>query len=171
MKEILMAIAKYNRGANTTLLDTIEKAGPAIASKPVGIFYKTVLATIQHYLWYEVSWLARYRALGDYASLRDPLLDEEAEALKASVGADFAKTAALLRKTDSIFVAFAEEARSEDLPKPIRFKNFRGEDQERLAWQTIFHVLNHSTHHRGEISGALDGLGVANDFAGFYRYL
>ena len=154
MKELLLAIAKYNRGANTALLDTIEKAGSAIASKPAGIYYKTVLATIQHYLWYEGSWLARYRTLGDYASLRDPLLDEEAEALKARVGDDF-----------------AEEARSEDLPKPIRFKNFRGEDQERLAWQTIFHVLNHSTRHRGEISGALDGLGVANDFAGFYRYL
>ena len=171
MKEILSAFATYNRGADAALFDTIDKAGPAVASKPAGIYYKTALATIQHCLWYELSWLVRYRSLCDYASLRSPLLDEGVDTLKARVGDDFAATASLAREADAIFVAFADEVGAEDLGRPIRFKNFRGEEQERLVWQTIFHVLNHATHHRGEISGALDSLGVANDFAGFYRYL
>jgi uncharacterized damage-inducible protein DinB len=171
MKEVMLALAKYNRGANLNLIETLEKAGPEVASKETGTYYKTVLGTIQHCFWYELSWLKRYKALGDYPSLRAAVLDEEMEALKAKVGADFAKLAPLMKEIDSLYVSFVEEAKVEDLEKPIKFKNFKGEDQERIVWQTIFHILNHYTHHRGEISGALDRMGVSNDFSGFFRYL
>jgi uncharacterized damage-inducible protein DinB len=171
MKEVIVALARYNRGANLNLIETLEKAGAELALKETGTYYKTVLGTLQHCVWYEVSWLKRYRALGDFSSLRATVLDGEVDALKAKVGEDFAALASLTKEIDSLYVAFSEEAGLEDLQKSITFKNFRGEDQERIAWQTIFHVLNHFTHHRGEISGALDRMGVSNDFAGFFRYL
>jgi len=171
MKEVIISLAKYNRGANLTLIDSLEKAGPEVATKETGTFYKTILGTIQHCFWYEVSWLKRYKVLGDYPSLRFTVLDEEIDALKAKVGDDFSRLSKLMKEIDSLFVSFIEEVRLEDLQKPIKFKNFRGEDQERIVWQTIFHVLNHYTHHRGEISGALDIMGVSNDFAAFFRYL
>jgi uncharacterized damage-inducible protein DinB len=171
MKEVILALAKYNRGANLTLIETLEKAGAEVATKETGTYYKTILGTIQHCFWYEVSWLKRYKALGDYPSLRAGVLDEEIEALKAKVGEDFAKLATIMKEIDSIYVSYIEEAKVEDLQKPITFKNYKGEDQERIVWQTIFQVLNHFTHHRGEISGALDRMGVGNDFAGFFRYL
>ncbi|MFZ4617689.1 MAG: DinB family protein [Rectinemataceae bacterium] len=171
MKEVIVALARYNRGANLNLIETLEKAGAEAAHKETGTYYKTALGTIQHCVWYEVSWLKRYKALGDFASLRAAILDEELETLKAKVGEDFARLATLTKEIDSLYVSFTEEAQPEDLLKSITFKNFRGEDQERIVWQTVFHVLNHCTHHRGEISGALDRVGVSNDFAGFFRYL
>ncbi|MEI6385459.1 MAG: DinB family protein [Spirochaetota bacterium] len=171
MKEVILALAKYNRGANLNLIESLEKAGAEVAHKETGTYYKTVLGTLQHCFWYEVSWLKRYRILGDYSSLRAAVLDEEVDALKAKVGEDFARLATLMKEIDSLYVSFIEEVQPEDLQKAIKFKNFRGEDQERSVWQTIFHVLNHFTHHRGEISGALDRMGVSNDFAGFFRYL
>jgi uncharacterized damage-inducible protein DinB len=171
MKEVLVSFVKYNRGANLNLIETLEKAGSNVATKETGIYYKTVLGALQHCFGVEVAWLKRYRALGDYPSLRATVLDKEVDDLKAEVGNDFAKLAALLKEIDTLFVSFIEEAKVEDLQRPIKFKNFKGEDQERLVWQTIFHVLNHFTHHRGKISGALDGMGVSNDFSGFFRYL
>ena len=171
MKEVISAFAKYNQGANLNLIETLEKAGPDVAAKETGTYYKTVLGTIQHCFWYEVSWLKRYRVLGDYQAFKAPILDDEVDALKAKVGEDFSKLTALMKEIDSLFVSFIEEVKPEDLEKPIKFKNFKGEEQERIVWQTIFHVLNHYTHHRGEISGALDRMGVSNDFAGFFRYL
>jgi uncharacterized damage-inducible protein DinB len=171
MKEVILAFAKYNRGANLNLIGTLGKAGAEVANKETGIFYKTVLGTIQHCFWYEASWLKRYKALGDYPTLRAAILDEEIDALKAKIGDDFTKLSALMKEIDSLYVSFVEEVKPEDLMKPIKVKNYKGEDQERIVWQTIFHVLNHFTHHRGEVSGALDRMGVTNDFAGFFRYL
>ncbi len=171
MKEVILALATYNRGANLNLIDTLEKAGDEVAAKETGTYYRTVLGTIQHCAWYEVTWLKRYKALGDYPSLRAAILDADMDALKAKVGDDFTKLAALMKEMDALYVSFAEEVRLEDLQKPIKFKNFKGEEQERIVWQTLFHVLNHYTHHRGEISGALDRMGVSNDFSGFFKYL
>jgi uncharacterized damage-inducible protein DinB len=171
MKEVILAFAKYNRGANLSLIETLEKAGTEVVTKETGTYYKTVLGTIQHCFWYEVSWLKRYKALGNYPALRAAILDEEVDALKAKTGDDFVKLSTLMKEIDSLYVSFVEEVKAEDLEKPIKFKNFKGEDQERMVWQTLFHVLNHYTHHRGEISGALDRMGVDNDFAGFFRYL
>lgn len=171
MKEVIVAFAKYNRGANLNLVETLGKAGAEVLTKETGTYYQTVLGTIQHCFWYEVSWLKRYKALGDYPALQAAVLDEDVDRLKAMVGDDFAKLAALMKEIDSLYVSFVEELKDEDLMKPIRFKNYKGEEQERIVWQTIFHVLNHYTHHRGEISGALDRMGVSNDFAGFFRYL
>lgn len=171
MKEVILAFAKYNRGANLSLIETLEKAGTEVVTKETGTYYKTVLGTIQHCFWYEVSWLKRYKALGNYPALRAAILDEEVDALKAKTGDDFVKLSTLMKEIDSLYVSFVEEVKAEELEKPIKFKNFKGEDQERMVWQTLFHVLNHYTHHRGEISGALDRMGVDNDFAGFFRYL
>lgn len=171
MKEVLVAIAKYNRGANLNLIETLEKAGSGVADKETGTYYKTVLGTIQHCLWYEFSWLKRYKALGDSPVLRASILNEDIDALKGKLGDDFARLIPLMKELDSLYVSFIEELSPDDLQKSIKFKNFKGEDQERIVWQTIFHVLNHYTHHRGEISGALDRMGVSNDFAGFFRYL
>ena len=171
MKEVILALAKYNRGANLNLIGTIDKAGGGVAAEETGTYYKTILGTIQHCFWYELTWLKRYKVLGGFASLGAAVLDEEIDALKAKVGDDFAKLTPLMMEIDSLFVSFIEEVRLQDLQKPIKFKNYKGEDQERIVWQTIFHVLNHYTHHRGEISGALDRMGVSNDFAGFFRYL
>jgi len=171
MKEVILAFAKYNRGANLNLIETLEKAGPEMATKETGTYYKTVLGTIQHCFWYEVSWLKRYKVLGDYPALGAVVLDEEIDSLKAKVGEDFLKLSALMKEIDALYVSFIEEVKVEDLLKPLKFKNYKGDEQERIVWQTIFHVLNHYTHHRGEISGALDRMGVSNDFAGFFRYL
>ena len=171
MKEVILALAKYNRGANLNLIDTLEKAGAEVVTKESGTYYKNVLGTLQHCLWYEVSWIKRYKALGAYPSLSAAVLDEEVDAQKAKVGDDFPKLSKLMKEIDALYISFAEEVKVDDLNKAIKFKNYKGEDQERIVWQTIIHVLNHSTHHRGEISGALDRMGFSNDFAGFFRYL
>ena len=172
MTEIIRSLAHYNRGANLALIDTLEKAGPEIAARQTGTYYKTVLATMQHCLWYETAWLKRYKATFDACkALSAPVLDEKYEAMKERAGDDFAMTAAIIRDADAVFEALAAELPDEDFRKIVKFRNFQGEQQERPVWQTMFHVLNHSTHHRGEISGALDAMGVANDYAGFFRYL
>jgi len=59
---------------------------------------------------------------------------------------------------------------AQTLGNRMKYKNYKGEELERPYWNLVFHILNHGTHHRGEISALLDQGGVANDFSGFNLY-
>jgi uncharacterized damage-inducible protein DinB len=76
----------------------------------------------------------------------------------------------LMRRVDELYLRFTRELAETDLSKKVRYKTIKGDDMEKTYWKTIFHVLNHATHHRGEISAMLDILKISNDFAGFAQY-
>ena len=57
------------------------------------------------------------------------------------------------------------------MPKRLRYKNFKGIDQDRELGGLILHVFNHQTHHRGMISLYLDMLGKENDFSNLFVLL
>ena len=65
----------------------------------------------------------------------------------------------------------ARELQEDQLGRRFVYKNYKGEELEREYWAMIVHILNHATHHRGEISALLDRRGVANDFSGFTTYI
>lgn len=59
----------------------------------------------------------------------------------------------------------------EALVAQVAYINTRGEAFSYLLWQTMQHVVNHSTYHRGQITTMLRQLGaepIATDFLVFY---
>ena len=66
---------------------------------------------------------------------------------------------------DERFAKFADEVQTEDLPKRLRYKNFKGVEQDREFGGLVLHTFNHQTHHRGMIALYLDMLGKQNDFS------
>jgi uncharacterized damage-inducible protein DinB len=53
----------------------------------------------------------------------------------------------------------------ENLSKRLRYKDFKGIEQDLELGGLILHMFNHQTHHRGMISLYLDMLGKENDFS------
>jgi uncharacterized damage-inducible protein DinB len=45
---------------------------------------------------------------------------------------------------------------NESLSAPLQYKDLRGNAHE---WQIVLHVVNHATHHRGQVSGFLRAMG------------
>jgi uncharacterized damage-inducible protein DinB len=171
MKDMLVQIAMYNREANAAMLAILAKAPEDVVKADQKVFYKSILGTFQHIVLAELSWLKRYEGFFHNATLEgSALLKRDAAALKAESGASLAACAALSSEADALFVAFAEGLSEADLVKRVKYTNAKGEQLERIYWQTIFHVLNHGTHHRGEISAILDINGIANDVSGFTLY-
>jgi len=135
------------------------------------VYYKSILGIFQHIAMAEISWLKRYMEFFSYPVLAgSALLKKAPDELKAESGASLAACAKLSAEVDALFVAFAKDLDEADLGKRVRYTNMKGEKFERTYWQTIFHVLNHGTHHRGEISAVLDQNGIANDLSGFTLY-
>ena len=171
MKTIMTALATYNQGANRALYETVSAIDEDVLKKDCGTYYHTVLATIQHYLGYEIHWLKTFKAASSKAALDKAILEGAVDDILAKGRDSFGETRAILAAIDAIYVEFMEEMSPDDFERTVTFTNPRGEQVERKRWNALFHVLNHSTHHRGEISAMLDTMKISNDYAGFFRYV
>lgn len=48
---------------------------------------------------------------------------------------------------------------SDDLDAVFEYRDLKGHARANARWESILHVVNHSTHHRGQVSGFLRALG------------
>jgi uncharacterized damage-inducible protein DinB len=67
---------------------------------------------------------------------------------------------------------WASDLTDERAIAPVAFIDLKGASLNQPLWQLIFHVVNHGTHHRGQVSGFLRSLGhppPPTDLADFYR--
>jgi uncharacterized damage-inducible protein DinB len=172
MKEILIGFAEYNLNADKKLMEILKSVDASVLKEDQGSYYKSILGTLEHIIGGALGSFRRSAGLFAYKCLAaNPLIVGDLDALKKDIHDNPAAVYELLAKVDALFVEFAHELDPKDLPKRVSFKNYKGETLERAYWNTIFHILNHATHHRGEISALLDRKGVSNDFSGFNSYM
>jgi uncharacterized damage-inducible protein DinB len=68
--------------------------------------------------------------------------------------------------------AWAADLTDERAREPLAYSTMEGTPRRQPIWQVVFHVVNHGTHHRGQVSGFLRTLGHTPpilDLAYFYR--
>jgi uncharacterized damage-inducible protein DinB len=62
----------------------------------------------------------------------------------------------------------------QDVVAKISYRDLKGNPYESPLWQILLHVVNHATHHRGQVSGFLRAMGHTPpplDLIAFYRTL
>jgi uncharacterized damage-inducible protein DinB len=67
---------------------------------------------------------------------------------------------------------WASNASAEALAGTMHYSDLKGNPRSNLVWETVLHVVNHGTHHRGQVSGFLRALGgtpPSLDYAAFVR--
>lgn len=150
---------RYNRWANSRVLDTAVTLGREEFVSTIPSSFPSLRDTLVHVLWAEWLWLQRWKGLsprtmfvpGDYA---------DAGAIRSRWTELQAEQAGFLRTLD-------EGALSRD----VRYVNLRGETWEYALWKQMLHVVNHSTYHRGQAVTMLRHLGrtpPATDLLVFY---
>ncbi len=63
--------------------------------------------------------------------------------------------------------AYLGGLREDALARPLTYVNIKGETWTYPLWQTLFHLVNHQTYHRGQVTTLLRQFGVkavATDF-------
>jgi len=169
--KMLVEITDYNAKVNAALVAILSALPAAELAADRKVYYKSLLGTFQHLAMAEFTWLARLRELAPAPALSaSALLARESDELRAESGASLAACAALSAEVDGLFAAYAAGLDEAGLEKRISYTAMSGEKLERSVRHIVFHVMNHGTHHRGEISAMLDQAGVKNDFSGFNRY-
>ena len=167
MKQFFQALAKYNRAVNAELMGILRGLADGQLTGDTGSHYHSIYSTFTHVMFSDLAWLNRFRtAFPGFNCFRGGLISRPDEAaFEKELAGNQGKAFDLRAEADAILVQFIDELRDEMLSGILRYRNFRGEEIERVLWQTLLQAFNHQTHHRGSIAALLDIQGVQNDYS------
>ena len=158
--EDMRALYDFNAWANRRALHAASALKPEEFTRTMGSSFSSVRDTLAHIYGAEWIWLERFQGrspsalpdtaqFADVASLRDRWNEHEAQLLK--------------------FVRALSQA---DLDQVLEYKTMKFGVYKNPLWQSMQHVVNHGTYHRGQVTTLLRQLGaqpILTDLMHFYR--
>jgi uncharacterized damage-inducible protein DinB len=141
----LRTLWEYNTWANGRILAAAGRLPTAALREPVDSGHGTLFGTLLHMLDTEYGW----RMLVEQGT-ETPVLTEQDIPDLTALAERFTAEGAAMRE-------YLAALTDESLAKPLRYA-VNGQQRERTRWHVLFHVVNHGTHHRGEVAAALTAL-------------
>lgn len=155
----IVTLYEYNRWANGRTLEAAERLDAAALLKDLGNSFPSVRDTLAHILGAEWIWLRRW--LGETPA-------------KILAAAEFPTVASLREHFRAVdreraeFLASVTEAR---LQQSFDYRDLAGNALRLPLAQSLQHVVNHGTYHRGQVTTMLRQLRAApigTDMSRFY---
>lgn len=137
----------YMLWADRVILRALREVTPEDLLRDTGSSFPSLLQTIAHIAGAEKIWLSRF--LG---TALDHFPTEH----------DFSELIPLLvswEETAAGIEAFLAGLTDEQLEASLAWANSRGESFNRPLWQPVFHLVNHSSYHRGQLVTMLRQMG------------
>jgi len=147
MKTVLTHYTQYNLWANNTIIDIIEKLTVEQYVEPQKSSFKSIQETIFHIADVEYNWLQRLQQNNTW------------EAKATNYGNDVNALKIFLIAQSTNLTQLVAESNITELMQPIGYKNLKGETFNTELYKILMHVVNHGTHHRGQIYTMLHGAG------------
>ncbi|HSC85300.1 MAG TPA: DinB family protein [Pseudomonas sp.] len=144
----LQRLLAYHGWAYAQLLKALAEVPEAQYRAPCGLFFDSIHGTLNHLAVVDRIWLARVR--GETAPFTR--LDVEAVSARAAFESFLETGVAAWRDLLDGY----EDA---ELLRPIIYSNMAGESFQRPLLDIVTHLVNHGSHHRGQITAALTAQG------------
>ena len=151
-------LLNFNTWANAKLLDAVEGLDLTRFTRTLGGSFPSVQATLTHILWVEWLWLERWHGRSPQQVFEPGEFPSVEELRTRWVQLQAAQ------------MAYVKTLSQGELQQVIRYTNLKGELWEYPLWRQIYHLVNHSTYHRGQVITMLRVLGAprpATDFLVF----
>ena len=152
-------LLRYNAWANNRMLDTVAALDSDQFTRSLGGSYSSVQGTLTHMLWAEWLWLERWRG------------GSPKEVFARDAFASVSQLRSRWHEIQASQEAVGDSLTPEQLLRVLRYTNRQGEVWEYALWRMIYHLCNHSTYHRGQVTNMLRLLGArpaATDFLVFW---
>lgn len=146
--DTLRHLFDYNYWARDRQLKACARLTQEQFLRPMGNSFSSLRDTLVHLLFAEWLWLERWRG-------RSPLT-----ALPAEEFPTLATIEARWREVERDLREYLQELSQEALGRPFPYVNLKGETWTYPLWQTLFHLANHQTYHRGQVTTLLRQLGA-----------
>jgi uncharacterized damage-inducible protein DinB len=156
----LRELYAYNAWANEEVRQSIRGLGPEIFSKDLSASYRSIRGTVAHLASAEWIWLERWKGTSP-----GQMLPEEEFATVELASSRWSKI-------DHDLSDFMSTLMESDLETTFFFTTTEGKRLSSILWQSLQHLVNHSTYHRGQIATLLRQVGrapQATDLSKYYR--
>jgi uncharacterized damage-inducible protein DinB len=157
----LRAHIEYTAWATGRLLDAAATLSHDELTRDFGTADRSVIGTLAHTFAADRVWLSRLQATPFPGFVTD-----------ADRNLDF------LRKEWPVlhdrWRAWARGLSDEDAAAVLAYHDLKGNAWQQQVWQVVLHVVNHATHHRGQVAGFIRSMGHVPpvlDLIAYYRQL
>jgi uncharacterized damage-inducible protein DinB len=158
--ELTRQLFDYNAWANHRALEAAAQLTDEQFVKPLGSSFSSVRDTLVHICGGEWIWLERFLGNSPSAIPNDSSI----------------QTVAALRKHwqpqgEKLF-AYVNGLTQADLDRTLEYKTLNFGTYKNPLWQSLQHLANHGTYHRGQVATMLRQLGakpILTDLMHFYR--
>jgi uncharacterized damage-inducible protein DinB len=150
----------YNDWANKRSLQAAATLTQDQFTKPLGNSFSSVRDTLAHMYGAETIWLQRFQ--GESPSAFPDL----------SQITDIASLQAKWNPIAADLLNFVSNLTQQDIDRVVEYKTMKFGVYSNPMWQSLQHVVNHGTYHRGQITTMLRQLNaqpLATDLMHFYR--
>lgn len=144
--DLLRTHIDYSAWASRRLVDAASRLSPAELSRDFQTADRSILGTLVHLYAADRLWLSRLNG-GPH-----PGFVTDADRHLAVLENDW----------PALYQRWKDWARGitpESAVASVSYNDMRGNPWSQALWQLILHVVNHGTHHRGQVSGFLRSLG------------
>src|SRR5689334_17355040 len=146
--EEMRMLFDYNAWANHRSMDAAAGLTNEQFTKPMGNSFSSVRDTLAHIFGAEWIWLERFQG-------RSP-----ASLLDASEYADLASLRQRWSEFEPRLLGFVRGLTQADLDRILEHKTLKFGVYSNPLWQSMQHVVNHGSYHRGQVTTLLRQLGA-----------
>jgi uncharacterized damage-inducible protein DinB len=143
-------LAGYNAWANRRLYDAAAKLSESEYLKSRQAFFKSIHGTLNHILVADRVWMGRLQGRDSHIKSLDQILYADLAGLRVARQAE-----------DARLIAYVDRLGESDLLGSVSYKNMAGKPFTVPLAQTLAHLFNHQTHHRGQAHDQLSQTSVA----------
>lgn len=158
--EEMCTLYDYNAWANRRTLDAAGALTKEQFVKPMASSFASVRDTLAHICGAEWIWLERFQGRSP-AALPDIAAFEDVTSLRENWA-----------ELEARLLAFVGKLRQEDLDRVMEYKTLKFGVYRNPLWQSMQHLVNHGTYHRGQVTTLLRQHGaqpILTDLMHFYR--
>jgi len=151
----------YHAWASRRLLEAVAQLTPEEQSRDFQTSSGNVVKTLAHVFGADRVWFERIRGQSPTAFMRPEEYQLE------FITSEWPE---ILENWKQRFAAASDQ----DVDARISYRDLSGNAWAQPLWQIVLHVVNHGTHHRGQVSGFLRAMGHQPpplDLIAFYRTL
>jgi uncharacterized damage-inducible protein DinB len=158
--EEMRQLYDYNAWANHRSLEAASALTPEQFTHALGSSFSSVRDTLAHIYGGEWIWLERFQGRS-HSSLPE-----------ANQFADFAGLQKTWLEHEARLLAFVRGLTQADLDRVLEYKTLNFGVYRNPLWQSMQHLVNHGSYHRGQVTTMLRQLGakpLSTDLMHFYR--